>query len=69
MSVLEEATKGSQQLSFENGEYLGAFFWNWYTDHYNDKIATVKLLFINVTVRVYHVHPLFVLLFGPGPEA
>lgn len=71
MSVLREAlsppnTSGAP-LDENELEYLGGFFWNWYLDHWNDRIATIKFLFINVTVRVSHVKPLFILLFGPEP--
>jgi hypothetical protein len=71
MSVLRSAltppnTAGSP-LDENELEYLGSFFWSWYAQHSQDKIATIKFLFINVTIRVYHVKTLFVLLFGPEP--
>jgi hypothetical protein len=71
MSVLREAlsppnTSGAP-LDVDELEYLGGFFWDWYFAHENDRIATIKFLFISQTIRVYHARPLFVLLFGPEP--
>ena len=67
MAVIDEALRGSTQLSLESAEYLGLYFWNWYADHSEDKVANIRFLFINVAIKVYHVKPLFVLLFGPAP--
>lgn len=73
MSVLNEALIGrvadpnlSAPAAYSSDiEYLGGYFWKWYMDHENDRIATVKFLFINVTVQVHHLRTLFLLLFGP----
>lgn len=71
MSVLREAlsppnTSGAP-LDVDELEYLGGYFWNWYALHENDRIATIKFIFISQTIRVYHARPLFTLLFGPEP--
>ena len=40
-------------------------FWIWYKLHKDDRIfALKKLLFFSLTVRVHHLEPVFVLLFG-----
>jgi len=41
--------------------------WGWYQRHREDAVANVGFLFISYTVRVKHVRPLFVMLFGPKP--
>jgi hypothetical protein len=41
--------------------------WNWYKEHRKDAIVNIGVLFLSYTVRVKHVRPLFVMLFGPKP--
>lgn len=70
MSVLNEALTASgspQDVDAIEAQinYLGGYFWTWYEQHQNDRIADVKFLFINVGVKVYHLRTLFLLLFGP----
>lgn len=38
--------------------------WEWYESHKDDKLTTIKVWVISVTIRVHHVRPLFVILFG-----
>lgn len=71
MSVLRDAltppNSAGTPVDLDELDYLGKYFWDWYAMHENDKIATIRFLFISQTIRVHHAKPLFTLLFGPNP--
>ena len=45
-------------------EIIAPFFWQWFNASQDLKIFTIKILFINYTIRVKHTRNLFELLFG-----
>ena len=49
-------------------DQIAIAFWKWYEIHENDKVLGFKKLIIfSFTVRVKHLRPVFVLLFGNQP--
>lgn len=43
---------------------LSKHFWEWYSIHQDDKVASVKAIFITINVKVRNLHSFFVILFG-----
>lgn len=43
---------------------LNQIFWKWFDLHAEDKVVSLGVLILRVTVRVKHLHPLWVILFG-----
>lgn len=40
-------------------------FWTWFDEHRDDQVVKLRIAFLTlITVRVYHVEPLFTLLVG-----
>ena len=46
---------------------LAVFFWQWYRDNKNDTILKHRVFIFRVTVKVHHLHAVFVALFGLDP--
>lgn len=63
MSALSEHATQAQLTSTQK-LLLQDAFWDWFDKHQEDKIVSLGLFIVKVTVRVKHVRPLFVLLFG-----
>jgi hypothetical protein len=48
---------------------IGPYMWQWLLSKWEDKIFTVKFLFIRKTVRVKDLDNLWEYVFGPRPVA
>lgn len=46
---------------------IGPFMWKWLKAHWEDRIFSVKFLFIKKTVRVKDLDELWEFVFGPPP--
>lgn len=68
MSVLRDAPIYEEGLGVPRTtlmEVLATYFWQWFRAHAEDKIASRKILFISLSVRVRDLRGLFLSLFGP----
>ena len=48
-------------------ELTAVTMWKWYDEHRNDPLVTIGVWVLRYSVKVKHVKPLFLKLFGPRP--
>ena len=63
MPALDQASQ-TANLSANQKIQLNISFWEWFDKHQDDEVTTLGILFIRVTVRVKHLYPLWLVLFG-----
>lgn len=67
MAIIQELDlTGIQNPQLRDGirSIMAREFWNWFHQHQDDKVTTIKVWFLSKTVRVRDLRQIFVMLFG-----
>ena len=66
MAVIKDLRSGSltRNQSDNIRDEIASEMWKWYEANKGTKVTTIKKWFFSFTIKVKHLRPLFVLLFG-----
>lgn len=65
MAVLDEISVDGQTSAILS--FVAKAFWDWFDNHQDQKVKTIKIWFISKTVYVRDLRDIFTLLFGAHP--